>query len=108
MQSIDGGKPRPLTPEGIAFCNVAPEGTLLALTEDFRAQVYPPRQRHESAAGNSIEPRRSACWRDARYASSIWSKARSSHRVWFGRNWLQAGASCGNRCPRLSQYTDQS
>jgi len=42
IESVDGGKPRPLTPEGIAFCSVAPDGTLLALTEDFRARVYPP------------------------------------------------------------------
>lgn len=40
LESIDGGQPRPLTPEGIAFCSVAPDGTLLALTKDFRAQVY--------------------------------------------------------------------
>jgi DNA-binding winged helix-turn-helix (wHTH) protein len=53
-QSIDGGKPQPLTPEGIAFCSVAPDGTLLALTEDFRAQVYPP--------GTSMNPRREIQW----------------------------------------------
>jgi len=45
MQSIDGGKPQPLTPEGIAYCSVAPDGTLLALTVDFRAQVYLPGDR---------------------------------------------------------------
>jgi DNA-binding winged helix-turn-helix (wHTH) protein len=50
IESIDGGPPRPLTPEGIAFCSVAPDGTLLALTEDFRAQVYP--------SGNSTKPRK--------------------------------------------------
>jgi len=50
IESTDGGPPRPLTPEGITFCSVAPDGTLLALTEDFRAQVYPP--------GDSTKPRK--------------------------------------------------
>jgi DNA-binding winged helix-turn-helix (wHTH) protein len=54
LQSVDGGKPRPLTPEGIAYCSVAPDGTLLALTQDFRAQVYPP--------GDSTKPQKEIPW----------------------------------------------
>jgi eukaryotic-like serine/threonine-protein kinase len=30
IQNIDGGKPRPLTPEGIGFCEVSPDGKTIA------------------------------------------------------------------------------
>lgn len=43
LQAIDGGKPRPVTPEGISFCQVSPDGRLIAgsNSEDHEAQLYP-------------------------------------------------------------------
>ncbi len=43
IQNIDGGKPRPVTPEGISFCQLSPDGKSIAagdLTGDG-AQLYP-------------------------------------------------------------------
>ena len=30
VQNIDGGKPRPVTPEGVSMCQVSPDGKLIA------------------------------------------------------------------------------
>ena len=40
VQDVDGGKPRAFTPEGVAYCSVAPDGEILAVTEDFRGLLY--------------------------------------------------------------------
>ena len=40
VQDVDGGKPRAITPEGIAFCSVAPDGKVLAVADDFRGFLY--------------------------------------------------------------------
>jgi hypothetical protein len=39
-QSIEGGGPRVLTPDGMSFCSVSPSGLVLALTEDHRVLLY--------------------------------------------------------------------
>jgi hypothetical protein len=43
IQSIDGGKPRPLTPEGVGSCQLSPDGLLLAADgfEDRAGRLYP-------------------------------------------------------------------
>jgi eukaryotic-like serine/threonine-protein kinase len=40
VQSIEGGKPRAFTPDGMAFCSVSPNGQILELTEDSRALLF--------------------------------------------------------------------
>ena len=40
VQSVEGGKPRPFTPDGMEFCSVSPSGSILALTEDSRGLLY--------------------------------------------------------------------
>jgi DNA-binding winged helix-turn-helix (wHTH) protein/Tol biopolymer transport system component len=30
LQSVDGGKPRPITPEGVSYCRVSPDGKFIA------------------------------------------------------------------------------
>jgi eukaryotic-like serine/threonine-protein kinase len=40
VQDVDGGKPRAMTQEGIAFCTVAPNGKILAVTDDLRGLLY--------------------------------------------------------------------
>jgi DNA-binding winged helix-turn-helix (wHTH) protein/Tol biopolymer transport system component len=40
VQSVDGGKPRAFTPDGMALCNVSPSGRILALADDSRAFLY--------------------------------------------------------------------
>jgi DNA-binding winged helix-turn-helix (wHTH) protein/Tol biopolymer transport system component len=30
VQDVDGGKPRPVTPEGVSFCKISPDGKLIA------------------------------------------------------------------------------
>ena len=39
-QSVEAGKPRAFTPDGMMHCSVSPSGSILALTEDFRALLY--------------------------------------------------------------------
>jgi eukaryotic-like serine/threonine-protein kinase len=40
VQSIDGGNPRALTPDGMEYCSISPTGTILALAEDSRVLLY--------------------------------------------------------------------
>lgn len=40
VQSVAGGKPRAVAPEGAALCSVSPTGRILALTEDSRGLLY--------------------------------------------------------------------
>ena len=40
VQSVEGGKPRAFTPDGIMRCSVSPRGSILAVTEDSRALLY--------------------------------------------------------------------
>jgi len=40
VQSVEGGKPRAITAEGMLLCNVSPDGRILAFTEDSRALLY--------------------------------------------------------------------
>ncbi|MBZ5642131.1 MAG: winged helix-turn-helix domain-containing protein [Acidobacteriia bacterium] len=40
VQSVEGGKPRAFTPDGMMLCSVSPRGRILAFTEDFRALLY--------------------------------------------------------------------
>jgi eukaryotic-like serine/threonine-protein kinase len=40
VQSVDGGKPRAITPEGMLQCVVSPDNSVVAITEDNRALVY--------------------------------------------------------------------
>ena len=43
VQSIDGGAPRPVTPEGVSFCRISPDGKFIAAntTKMSEAQLYP-------------------------------------------------------------------
>ena len=41
VQNVDGGKPRPVTPEGVAFCIVSPDGKLIAGTGLAGSWLYP-------------------------------------------------------------------
>ena len=40
VQSIESGKPRAFTRDGVAFCSVSPGGQILAVREDHRALLY--------------------------------------------------------------------
>jgi Tol biopolymer transport system component len=40
VQSVEAGKPRAFTPEGMMLCTVSPTGEILALAEDSRALLY--------------------------------------------------------------------
>ncbi len=40
VQSVDGGKPRAFTPEGMARCSVSPSGRILAVADDSQAFLY--------------------------------------------------------------------
>jgi DNA-binding winged helix-turn-helix (wHTH) protein/Tol biopolymer transport system component len=40
VQSVDGGKPRAFTPDGMMHCSVSPDGSIIAFTEDFRGLLY--------------------------------------------------------------------
>jgi len=43
IQNVDGGKPRPLTPEGVSGCHVSPDGQFIATTNplDMSVKLYP-------------------------------------------------------------------
>ena len=40
VQSVEAGKPRAFTPDGMMLCSVSPSGSILAVTQDFRALLY--------------------------------------------------------------------
>ena len=40
VQSIEAGKPRAFTADGVGFCSVSPKGEILAVTEDHRVLLY--------------------------------------------------------------------
>jgi DNA-binding winged helix-turn-helix (wHTH) protein len=40
VQSVQSGKPRAFTPEGMLYCTVSPTGRVVAITEDFRTLLY--------------------------------------------------------------------
>jgi len=40
VQSVDVGKPRSITAEGVLFCSVSPNADILALTEGFQGLLY--------------------------------------------------------------------
>jgi DNA-binding winged helix-turn-helix (wHTH) protein/Tol biopolymer transport system component len=40
VQSVEAGKPRAFTPDGMMLCSVSPSGRILALTHDSRALIY--------------------------------------------------------------------
>ncbi len=40
VQSIEAGKPRAFTTDGVGFCSVSPNGQILAISEDQRALLY--------------------------------------------------------------------
>ncbi len=39
IQSINGGEPRPVTPEGVSFCRVSPDGKLIAANSEKEGSV---------------------------------------------------------------------
>ncbi|HZP06262.1 MAG TPA: winged helix-turn-helix domain-containing protein [Terracidiphilus sp.] len=39
LQNIDGGEPRPVTPEGVSFCQVSPDGKLIAARDKKEGDV---------------------------------------------------------------------
>ena len=41
VQSIEAGKPRAFTADGVGFCSVSPNGQILAISEDRRVMLYP-------------------------------------------------------------------
>jgi DNA-binding winged helix-turn-helix (wHTH) protein/Tol biopolymer transport system component len=41
VQNIDGGKPRPVTPEGVSMCQVSPDGKLIAGVDASGMKLYP-------------------------------------------------------------------
>jgi DNA-binding winged helix-turn-helix (wHTH) protein/Tol biopolymer transport system component len=41
IQNIDGGKPRPVTPEGVSFCQASADGKLIVGTDATGMKLYP-------------------------------------------------------------------
>jgi hypothetical protein len=41
IQNIDGGKPRPITPEGVSMCEVSPDGQTIAAGDLNGYKLYP-------------------------------------------------------------------
>jgi Tol biopolymer transport system component len=82
VQSIDGGKPRPVTPEGISYCRISPDGKLIAAnsTKMSELQLYdidggPPRPIPGLQAGESV------AWTSDPSVLYVGQRAKSSIRV---------------------------
>jgi DNA-binding winged helix-turn-helix (wHTH) protein/Tol biopolymer transport system component len=56
VQSIDAGKPRAFTPDGMAFCSVSPDGRILALTDNGRALLYTSESSGKPEKEFNLEP----------------------------------------------------
>jgi eukaryotic-like serine/threonine-protein kinase len=41
VQNIDGGKPRPVTPEGVSFCQASADGTVISGMDTTGIKLYP-------------------------------------------------------------------
>jgi eukaryotic-like serine/threonine-protein kinase len=41
IQNVDGGPPRPITPEGVSWCHVSPDGQLIAAGDMNAFKLYP-------------------------------------------------------------------
>ncbi len=41
IQNIDGGKPRPVTPEGVTMCQVSPDGQFISAGDSTGDKLYP-------------------------------------------------------------------
>lgn len=55
-QSIDGGAPRPFTPDGMMYCTVSPSGAVLAIGEDHHALLYGSVSSDQPEKQFSLEP----------------------------------------------------
>lgn len=82
VQSIDGGRPRPVTPEGINYCQISPDGKLIAASGErlSEAQFYPmdggpPRPIPGLQAGESVQ------WTDDPSYLYVVQRMKSSIRV---------------------------
>jgi eukaryotic-like serine/threonine-protein kinase len=49
LQNIDGGQPRPVTPEGVIRCQISPDGRMIAASDLAGVKLYP-------VAGGSPQP----------------------------------------------------
>lgn len=82
LQSIDGGKPRPVTPEGVNFCKVSPDGTLIAANSMKKdaAQLYAV----DGGAPRSIsglQPGESVAWTADPQVLYVSQRAKSSIKI---------------------------
>jgi len=82
VQSIDGGKPRPATPEGISFCRISPDGKLIAgnSMKLSQVQLYPV----DGGAARPIpevQPGESVAWTSDPNFLYVSQHAKSSIRI---------------------------
>jgi DNA-binding winged helix-turn-helix (wHTH) protein len=56
VESIDGGKPRAFTEEGMVGCGVSPDGSIAALSEDFRVLLYPSENSRKPSKEFKLQP----------------------------------------------------
>ena len=56
VQSVEAGKPRAFTPDGMMLCSVSPSGRILALTEDYRAFLYSSQSSEQPEKQFQLEP----------------------------------------------------
>jgi Tol biopolymer transport system component len=56
VQSVEGGKPKAFTPEGMLGCAVSPDGVILALAEDARVLVFTSESSTKPAKQFQLEP----------------------------------------------------
>ena len=56
VQSVEAGKPRAFTPDGMMLCSVSPSGRILALTEDYRALLYSSQSSEQPDKQFKFEP----------------------------------------------------
>ncbi|HEY1467946.1 MAG TPA: winged helix-turn-helix domain-containing protein, partial [Candidatus Acidoferrum sp.] len=56
VQSVEAGKPRAFTADGVGFCSVSPSGQILAVTEDHRALLYDSESSNKPYKEFTIQP----------------------------------------------------
>ena len=82
LQSVDGGNPRPITPEGVDYCRPSPDGKLIAASgmEAGGPRLYPVTGGAPTAIPGLL-PREDFAWTSDPHFLYVFQQAKSSIRV---------------------------
>lgn len=82
LQSIDGGKPRPVTPEGVHYCRISPDGKLIAAASmNMGGTRLYPIGGGDSRAIPGLLPQEDFAWTSDPHFLYVYQREKSAIRV---------------------------